>query len=266
MILCNEIQNSELNTMKGTNRLATIRQLLLNDKKVLVSDLSQKFSVTEETIRRDLEKLEAENFATRTYGGAVFNGEEIVSNIPFYKRAEKNFEQKQNIAIKTVQLLKNRSTISADSSSTVMETLKLLKDRNDLTIVTNSTEALRELMLSSVNILSTGGMFNKQSLSLQGTLAEQSICNYNVDTAVISCKGLDIATGITDSNEDEAKLKMRMISQATEVILLADSSKFNKKAFVHLTNLSNITTIITDKEPSKEWITYLKTNQIQLIY
>ena len=147
-----------------------------------------------------------------------------------------------------------------------METLKLLKDRNDLTIVTNSTEALRELMLSSVNILSTGGMFNKQSLSLQGTLAEQSICNYNVDTAVISCKGLDIATGITDSNEDEAKLKMRMISQATEVILLADSSKFNKKAFVHLTNLSNITTIITDKEPSKEWITYLKTNQIELIY
>lgn len=252
--------------MKGKNRLATIKQLLLNDKKVLVSDLSQKFSVTEETIRRDLEKLEAESFATRTYGGAVLNGEEVVSNIPFYKRAERHFEQKQNIAIKTFQLLKNKSTISADSSSTVMETLKLLKDRNDLTIVTNSTEALRELMLSSVNIMSTGGMFNKQSLSLQGTLAEQSISNYNVDTALISCKGLDIATGITDSNEDEAKLKKRMILQASEVILLADSSKFNKKAFVHLTDLTNITTVVTDQEPSKDWINFFKNNQIQLIY
>lgn len=252
--------------MKGKNRLATIKQLLLNDKKVLVSDLSQKFSVTEETIRRDLEKLEAENFATRTYGGAVLNGEEIVSNIPFYKRAERNFEQKQNIAIKTIQLLKNKSTISADSSSTVMETLKLLKDRNDLTIVTNSTEALRELMLSSVNIMSTGGMFNKQSLSLQGTLAEQSIANYNVDTALISCKGLDIATGITDSNENEAKLKKRMILQSNEVILLADSSKFDKKAFVHLTDLTNITTLVTDLEPSKDWINFFDKNHIQLIY
>lgn len=252
--------------MKGKNRLATIKQLLLNDKKVLVSDLSQKFSVTEETIRRDLEKLEAENFATRTYGGAVLNGEEIVSNIPFYKRAERNFEQKQNIAIKTIQLLKNKSTISADSSSTVMETLKLLKDRNDLTIVTNSTEALRELMLSTVNIMSTGGMFNKQSLSLQGTLAEQSIANYNVDSALISCKGLDIVTGITDSNEDEAKLKKRMILQSNEVILLADSSKFDKKAFVHLTDLTNITTVVTDLEPSQDWINFFEKNQIQLIY
>lgn len=252
--------------MKGKNRIVTIKQLLLNDKKVTVSDLSEKFSVTEETIRRDLEKLELEGFATRTYGGAVFNGEEIVANIPFYKRAERNFEAKQKIAIKAVELLKNKSAISADSSSTVMETLKLLKDRSDLTIVSNSVEALRELMLSSVNIMSTGGMFNKQSLSLQGILAEQSIANYNVDTTIISCKGLDIDKGITDSNEDEAKLKKKMILYSAEVILLVDSSKFSKKAFVHLTNLENITTVVTNEAPSDEWISFFKHSKIQLIY
>lgn len=252
--------------MKGKNRLLTVKQILLNDKKVTVADLSQKFSVTEETIRRDLEKLEADGFATRTYGGAVLNGEEIVANIHFYKRAERNLEAKQKIAIKAMELLKSKSAISADSSSTVMETLKLLKDRDDLTIVTNSTEALRELMLSSVNIMSTGGIFNKQSLSLQGTLAEQSITNYNVDTAIISCKGLDIDKGITDSNEDEAKLKKKMIAQSAEVVLLVDNSKFNKKAFVHLTEIENITTIVTDEAPSKEWIKFFKQNNIQLIY
>lgn len=135
--------------MNGMDRLYTIKQILINEKKVNVSDLSKKFSVTEETIRRDLEKLENEGFATRTYGGAVLNNEEPVSNIPFYKRADHNLQAKQQIAVLAKGILQNLTTISADSSTTVMETLKLLKNRSDLTIVTNSTEVLKELILGS---------------------------------------------------------------------------------------------------------------------
>lgn len=250
--------------MAGRDRIIIIKQLLLNEKKVSVADLSQKFSVTEETIRRDLDKLESEGVLTRTYGGAILNVEETVSNIPFYKRAEKNMEAKQAIAITARELLSTTNTMYADSSSTVMETMKLLKDRDDLMIVTNSSEALKELLVSNVNVLSTGGELNKRTLSLQGDLTEQAIQHYNVDVALISCKGIDLETGVTDTNEVESRIKRRMIQQASQVVLLADQSKFDKKAFVHLSEFPQIQHVITDQRPNQEWRNFFKEQGIKV--
>ncbi len=252
--------------LAAKDRLALIKQLLINEKKVSVSNLSDQFSVTEETIRRDLDKLETEGILTRTYGGAVLNSEDTVSNIPFYKRAEHNIDAKQAIALKAIKVLKNVHTISADSSSTVMETLKLLKEREDITIVTNSSEALRELMISEVNVLSTGGIFNKRTLSMQGDLTERAIENYNVEMALISCKGIDKHIGATDTNEVEARIKKCMIKQATEVVLLIDSGKFCKKGFVHLSDIDQINHVVTDKKPSDDWIEFFAKRNIQVYY
>ncbi|MGG5372367.1 DeoR/GlpR family DNA-binding transcription regulator [Enterococcus sp. AZ196] len=252
--------------MASKDRISLIKQLLINEKKVSVASLSEQFSVTEETIRRDLDKLEAEGILTRTYGGAVLNSEETVSNIPFYKRAEHNVEAKQAIAFKVREVLESVHTIAADASSTVMETLKLLKDREDMTIVTNSSEALRELMVSEVNVLSTGGILNKRTLSMQGDLTERAIENYNVEMAVISCKGIDKQVGATDTNEVEARIKKIMIAQASEVMLLIDSEKFCKKGFVHLSNIDQINHVVTDKKPSDDWIDFFTKNNIQLHY
>lgn len=252
--------------MADKDRGLLIKQLLLNEKKVFVSDLSKKFSVTEETIRRDLDKLENEGLLTRTYGGAVLNSDEAISNVPFFKRAEHNLEQKQNIAINAQEALKSARTVFADASSTVMETIKLLKNREDLTIVTNSSEALKELIVSEVDVLSTGGNLNKRSLSLQGDLTEHAISKYNVDIAVISCKGLDFDTGVTDTNEVECRIKQQMIRQSSEVVLLVDHTKFHKKAFVHLANIEDITHIVTDSRPTKEWLDFFEKNKIGIFY
>jgi DeoR/GlpR family transcriptional regulator of sugar metabolism len=135
------------------SRLDLIKQMIINDKKVFVSKLSNKFDVTEETIRRDLQKLELDGIATRTHGGAVLNLEKTAEGIHFYKRAGINAEEKQNIAIKAVGCIKNSLTIGVDSSSTAMEVMKLIKDRQDVTIMTNSVEALRELSQSSLKVL-----------------------------------------------------------------------------------------------------------------
>jgi DeoR/GlpR family transcriptional regulator of sugar metabolism len=97
--------------------------------------------------------------------------------------------------------------MSADSSTTAMELLKLLKDRKDLTLLTNSTEAFRELAQSDINIVSTGGEFNKNTLSFQGRITKEIIGKYHVDIMVMSCKGLDIDSGALDSNEAEAEIK-----------------------------------------------------------
>ena len=253
-------------SMSSRERLMVIRQCIQNMKKVSVAELSSQCSVTEETIRRDLDKLEAEGVVTRIHGGAIWNADVQKEGIHFYKRMSKNLKEKQNIARKTAELLEGKHTIIADSSTTVMEALKLMQDNPDVTIVTNSTEVFREFQQSAVNVISVGGEFNKKSLSLQGQLAKSNMSKYQVSVALISCNSVDIEKGVQDSNESEAEIKKIMLEQADEVALLADHTKFDQTAFVCLIDLKSVNYIITDRQPSDIWIHYCRENGIELIY
>lgn len=251
--------------MAAKDRLNMIRQQLKADKKVTVSNLSRTYQVTEETIRRDLEKLEAEGFLTRTFGGAVYNQSVQKENVHFYKRAAMNIEEKKKIASASFDFLKDKNTLATDSSTTVMEAVKLLKDK-DLTILSASTEIFRELGDTNIRIISTGGMFNKKTLSLQGQVAKDTVQRYHVNIALISCKGLDLEKGVTDTNESEAEVKKCMIRQAKEVALLVDHTKFGRTAFAHLLDFEDIDYLVTDERPDDEWIQLCREKNIQLIY
>ncbi|MCI5623899.1 DeoR family transcriptional regulator [Anaerostipes sp. 494a] len=251
--------------MAAKDRLNMIRQQLKADKKVTVSNLSRTYQVTEETIRRDLEKLEAEGFLTRTFGGAVYNQTVQKENVHFYKRAAMNIEEKKKIASASFDFLKDKNTLATDSSTTVMEAVKLLKDK-DLTILSASTEIFRELGDTNIRIISTGGMFNKKTLSLQGQVAKDTVQRYHVNIALISCKGLDLEKGVTDTNESEAEVKKCMIRQAEEVALLVDHTKFGRTAFAHLLDFEDIDYLVTDERPDDEWIQLCREKNIQLIY
>ncbi|MCB2352879.1 DeoR/GlpR family DNA-binding transcription regulator [Clostridium estertheticum] len=252
--------------MLPIERLEIIKQTALSEKKLYVSKLSEKFDVTEETIRRDLEKLEQQGLVTRSYGGAILNTQITNEDIPFYKRSKTDMGEKIYIASKAIEFIKEDSTIMADCSSTVLEVLKLIKDRSDITVITNSVEVLSELNQSELNIISTGGGVKQRSLSLQGPITQSTIRKYSVDLAFVSCKGMDIKKGILDSNEEEAEIKNTMIKQASKVILLIDHSKYDKTSFVKLFDYENIDYIITDKEPREEWLKLLHSNNIEIIY
>lgn len=261
-----EVAGERDESMSSKERLMVIRQNIQNLKKVSVAELSKQCAVTEETIRRDLDKLEAEGVVTRIHGGAIWNADVQKEGVHFYKRLAKHLREKQEIARKVIPLLEEKHTIVADSSTTVIETLKLIPDNSDVTIVTNSTEVFREFQQSSFNVISTGGEFNRRSLSLQGQLAVNNISKYHVNIALISCKGLNIKNGVLDSNESEAQIKKVMLKQAEEVVLLADHSKFDQIAFVSLIDLKSVDYIVTDRRPDDTWIEYCRDNGIQLIY
>ena len=99
--------------------------------------------------------------------------------------------------------------MAADSSSTAMELLKLLKERNDLTLLTNSAEAFHELAQSEINVVSTGGELNKNTLSLQGRITKEIISRYHVDIMVMSCKGLDMKNGRLTPTKQKRKSRKR---------------------------------------------------------
>ena len=151
-------------------------------------------------------------------------------------------------------------------NTTVMEAIRLLKANRNITVLSSSTEIFREMTGSEIHILSTGGVFNEDSLSLQGNLAKENIRRYHVDLALLSCKGLDMDKGIMDSSEREADVKTEMVKQALEVALLADHTKFERTAFVQFLDWDKVTYLVTDERPSDQWVEFCKEKGITLIY
>ena len=251
--------------MAAKERINLIRKQIEAEKKVTVANLSHIYKVTEETIRRDLEKLEAEGFLTRTFGGAVLNNIVLSDNVYFRDRATIHIEEKRKIANSFYHILKDKMSIVTDSSTTVMEAVKLLKGK-ERTILSVSTEIYNELWDTDIKIISTGGLFNRSTLSLQGRVAKETIESYRVDIALLSCKGLDIEHGPMDTNEGESEVKKCMVRQAAEVALLVDHTKFGKTAFAHLIDLEDVDYLVTDEKPDDAWLDFCEENHIKLIY
>ncbi len=251
--------------MLGIERRQRIIKLIQDDKKVYVSNLSQLFKVTEETIRRDLEKLENEGILTRTYGGAVLN-QYTLEDLPFQTRTSMNHEMKQNISLKAATLIHDNDTIMIDASTTCLELLHALQKKKGITIITNSVKIPYDFISSNFNIISTGGTLRAHSLALVGSVAQNALQNYYVNMAVMSCKGLSFDNGIMESNEPESEFKRRMIKQAEIVILLVDHTKFDKTAFIKLFDFSDIDYIVTDQKPDAAWLELFNTHNVKVIY
>lgn len=252
--------------MLPRERLEIIKQIAREDKRVYVTRLSKKFNVTEETIRRDLDKLENLGIVTRSYGGAILNIENTNENRFFHGKLGENLENEKYIVEKAAEIIKEGSTIIADSSILALKVLKFVRDRQDLTVVTNSVEVLKELSQTNLNLISTGGIVNKNGQSLQGSIAQEVIKNYNVDIAFINCSGIDLNKGILDLDETEAEIKKKMIRQAKEVVLLADNTKFDKRSLVKLFEYDEIDCIVTNEEPKEEWMKLFKSHNIKVIH
>lgn len=252
--------------MLAIERRNAILAKLATDGKVIVSDLSTEFNVTEETIRRDLEKLDKEGLAKKTYGGAIVL-DSHGADLPFNVRKRVNATLKENIAQKIADLIRDGDSIILDSSTTAISVTKYIKNRENLTLITNSVEILLELSdKSGWKILSTGGKLKNGSLALVGSSAEQMIRDYHVHIAVCSSKGIDMNMGISDSNEEDATMKKAIFSSADRKILAIDSTKFNRRSFVKVFSVSDVDTVVTDEKPSDEWIEFFEKNQVELIY
>ena len=251
--------------MLAIERRSMILNQLKNDKVVLVSDMSAKFGVSEETIRRDMEKLEQEGYATRTYGGAIYN--EDSRELPYEVRKRTNVAAKEKIAAEVAKMIKDGDYVMLDESTTSMYVARALKPRRNITLITNSIEIVLELAgdVQGWNIHCTGGLLKPYALAFTGHRAESVISAYHVNFAILSCEGLDIDAGYTDSREDNAMMKRAMINSAKKVILVADSGKFGKTSFISVGKLSELDTLVTEKDPGEQWQATLEENGVNLI-
>jgi DeoR/GlpR family transcriptional regulator of sugar metabolism len=252
--------------MGAKDRLDQIRRELNEVGQVSVGDLSRRLGVTEETIRRDLERLESEGVLKRTYGGAILNpAQQAQSDTQFDKRVSRSAEEKRVIALKVLPLVENVSTIAIDSSTTAVESVKQLANREDMTLLTNSVAALRVLETGSLHVVLTGGEFNRETLSLRGDAAKRALDQYHIDTLLFSCKGID-SGGTYDTRPEEVEMKQRLMERSGRLILLADHTKFGKTAFVKLASLDAISCIVTDRKPDDKWCNVMREHDIRLVF
>ena len=240
--------------MFALERQKIILDKLNLDGAVWVSKLSEELGVTEETIRRDLEKLENQEVLVRTHGGAVPIIESTYE-LSLEKRKKTNLPAKEKLAKIAAEYIMPGDTIFLDSSTTTFYIAKEIKKMKNITVISNSLRVIDELSNSeSIKTIAVGGVVSNNQ-SFVGYLAEDSIkSNFFAMKFFFSSKGISPEAGIMESNDLECAIKKQMLDNSTEKYYLCDSSKIGRIGFYKLTPIENIDYFITDADLESDYI------------
>lgn len=233
--------------MLAEERRMRIMELLREQKSVEIAELSELFAVAQETIRRDLKRLEEEGVLRRTHGGATIEDRQIIA--PLSTRAEANREEKERIGRRALEYIKEGDRIIIDGGTTTLQLARALKkNRRSASVVTNALNIALELVgLPELAVDVVGGTLSESSLTLIGPETEKSFARYRVSKVFLAASGITAEWGLGISNSFEAAVKKAMIEAADEVILLADSSKLGKEGLVSFAPLTKVKRLITDE-------------------
>jgi len=213
--------------------------------KVDIEELAKRLDVSTMTIRRDLAELEKLGKVIRTHGGAI-SPESLIRELPYSFKEGKNLEQKKAIAQRAVSLIPKNSRIILDSGTTTLELAKLLKFRSDLTVVTNDIKIAAELIESDLHVIVTGGELQNNVGALYGGPTIHFLENTHVEIFFLGANAVDLQFGVSTPTLEKSLIKQLMMNAAETTWLLADSSKFGKKAFSSICPISKLEGIITD--------------------
>ncbi len=253
--------------MLKRNRQNIIKEILMNEGTVLISDLCNKLDCSSETIRRDLVELEELGFAKKIYGGAYLP-DKFDKSVPVTLRNTFFNEEKSKIAQQSIELINEGDTIFLDSSSTCKKLAEfIIREKKAITIITNSIDIINCYQKNEdERIIGLGGYLNLTNRAFQGEQTTSAIKNYVVNKAFISCPSIEFEFGLTDNSIEAAAIRREMINQSREAFLIADHTKFSSHSPFVISDFSKIKTIITDRKLSKEWEQYSSSKKISLCY
>ena len=230
--------------------------------RVKISDLAGAFNVSEMTIHRDIQTLEARGLVRKLHGGVAHVG---VQETPYRERIVQQHAEKQAIARAAIKLIQPGATIYLSPGTTNTEIARSLPKTN-LTVVTNSLPIAQELMnTTELEVVLTGGNVRRHAEALVGEAAESSLSKMFINLAFIGVTGIDIEGGLTVYSESEARVLQQVLRSSRKVVVVSDSSKWGKVMGPVVAPLNTVHTVITDSKLSKEAIKYLEQNDIAVI-
>ena len=243
-------------------------QLLKEYNEVTVGSLTSVLSVSEATVRRDLETLEKMNFLHRTHGGAVLISDNSPDVRAIVNQASEISENSDNIGKTAVGLLGNDEVIAIGPGELGQAFARNIPDDFCCTAITNDVLVMLELLKRpSVKVVMVGGAMLKESnddIFASGELAIEILDELHVDKAFLSVSGVDMEKGLTIKNYEHALIWKKLKKISNETIILAKKEAFDKKDFIKLMPLNEVKKIISTKEVSDKYKKYFFEHGIPL--
>jgi DeoR family transcriptional regulator of aga operon len=231
-----------------SNRRERIVALLREQGSVQIPTLAERFRVSTQTLRKDLNFLDDKGICTRSSGGAILRrgGPSPTEEAIDVKRALFK-EEKVRIGRAAAALIKDDESVLLDSGTTTLQVARHIDAAASLVVVTSDVGILNELVArESVQVVFLGGTLRRKNLSFYGTQTERALQDLHVDKLFLAADGFDIDKGLTTHFEPEALLNRMMCKAASEIIMVADSSKFGRICLHKILEPQGISKLVTD--------------------
>jgi DeoR family transcriptional regulator of aga operon len=250
--------------MLSEERRRAILQVIQEDGRVVVRDIARRFHISVITIRKDLEFLHQQGQLERTHGGAlpVKTGALMDSSIQEKERLHR--QEKTRIAAAATRMIRKGQVIILDSGTTTTAIARSCRHVKNLTVITNAINIGAELADSPVEVILTGGTLRKNSFSLVGPLAEESLRKLSADLLFLAVDGFDVRYGLTTPNLLEARVNRAMAESARRTVVVCDSSKFGRRSLSLILPTSAVHETITDKNISKRDLTMIREAKVEV--
>jgi len=261
--------------MNRQNRLNQILEMLIDSGSLEVEEVAQVLEVSPVTIRRDFDALAEKQLLNRTHGGAVATGGSF--KLPLKYKIARDEGAKKRIALVAASMVKRHQMVGINGGTTTTEVARALAtspqfapgqfgDPASLTVVTNALNIATELTVRHhIKIVVTGGVARPQSYELTGPYAEQFLDEVVLDIAFLGIEAMDPKIGATAEHEDEARVNQKIAARASQVVIVTDSSKFEKRAFAMIRTTKQIDMIITDSGISPKTQKVLEKEGVKII-
>ena len=243
------------------SRQKTLVEKLYKLGRLFIKEEATAFAVAPMTIRRDIQFFESQGIAIRTHGGAV---PRVNEPLQIFTQPEASAIQKK-IARKAVEMIPAESTLMLSTGSTTLEVARQLA-ASDLRIcvITNSLPIAAVLFQTKIQVVLTGGSLRSNSLDLTGPVTEKNLDEYYIDILITGCDGVS-QDGFFTKDLNLAEMEKKSVKKSAKTIVVTESHKFNKPAFVKFASLDEISTVITDKKLPDEFSRQLLHSGIELI-
>ncbi len=239
-------------------RREEIIAIIQENGKVKVSELSERYGISEVSIRKDLELLEAEGHLSRVHGGAV-GLNKLYVNMDLNERYKTNAIAKKKLADLAARFIEDNDTIMMNAGTTLTYVLRAIRNKKNITIVTNSVQNATEAALySDFNVILLGGELDSKYQFTFGEDAISQLENYHANKCILSVDGISASAGLTLYYSNEASLVKKMIDSSGSVIITADSSKVGKNVFARITDASKTDILITTHTENKTELDLLR--------
>lgn len=227
-------------------RIGDIRELIAEQGAVRIDQLAVNFGVSEMTVRRDLDELEALGLARRVRGGAIALGPEA-----WEQRHQHNARAKSKIAEKLLPLVPSTGTIALDASTTIYRLATAIEKARDLVVVTNGWDTFHSMRgTAGITATLTGGSEEPRTGSLVGPMAIRAAQGFLYDTFFSSAAALDPEFGSSEAALAESEVKRAFSQTSNRIVVAVDQSKLNTRAQARVFEFEQIDLLVTDLDPS----------------